>query len=274
MIAGWNGWSPSQNRPAPTGPRQMLGRLSDPRSLRRLLVACTVGLVVLALTKWPVAGLAAAAASIVVPRIVNSSTAGDRIGKLEALEQWTRRLADMLTAGRGLEQAIESSATRNVPAPIAPQVRTLARRLTVTRMPTEQAVRLFAEELDDPVADRIVAALILVARRRGTGASAVLNGLAELVARDVTDRREVEAARAEHRTTVRWVIGILLVLTTAAVCQRSYVQPFDTALGQGVLAVIAACYAGAFTWLHRLGRPDIGRRFLAGPPASADREGT
>ncbi|MCP2337514.1 type II secretion system F family protein [Actinomadura rupiterrae] len=216
------------------------------------------------------AALAAVAASVAVPRILAGRTAVDRIGRLEALEQWTRRLADMLSAGRGLEQAIESSATRNIPAPIASHVQTLARRLTVTRMPAEQALRLFADELDDPVADRIAAALILLTRRRGTGASSVLNGLAELVARDVTDRREVEAARAEHRTTVRWVVGILLVLTAAAVLQRSYVRPFDTGLGQAVLAVIATCYAGAFWWLHRLARPDNGRRFLGTPTAGRE----
>lgn len=269
-VAGWRGWSPSVDRPMPSVARRLFHRLSDRRLTRSLLIACAAALMVLAVTGWPVAALAAVAASVAVPRILAGRTAVDRIGRLEALEQWTRRLADMLSAGRGLEQAIESSATRNIPAPIASHVQTLARRLTVTRMPAEQALRLFADELDDPVADRIAAALILLTRRRGTGASSVLNGLAELVARDVTDRREVEAARAEHRTTVRWVVGILLVLTAAAVLQRSYVRPFDTGLGQAVLAVIATCYAGAFWWLHRLARPDNGRRFLGTPTAGRE----
>ena len=44
---------------------------------------------------------------------------------LEGLEQWTRRLADMLTASRGLEDAIEASA-RSAPAAIAEPVAALA----------------------------------------------------------------------------------------------------------------------------------------------------
>lgn len=253
---------------APTPPPSRWSRSAaamTPGRLKAMLAALACGITALALTRWPVAGIAAGAAVACIPRIVTGRVAAQRIQRLEALEQWTRRLADLLAAGRGLEQAIEHSATRNVPAAIADPVAQLARRLIILRMPTEQALRLFADELDDPIADRIAAALILVARRRGTGASTVLGGLAELVARDVTDRREVEAARAEHRTTVRWVIGILLVLTTAAVFQRSYVAPFGTPTGQAVLGVVVTCYAGALWWLHRLGDPDESHRFLADP---------
>ncbi|GAA3120115.1 hypothetical protein GCM10010466_08670 [Planomonospora alba] len=232
------------------------------RHHRLLLAAVAAGVVVFGLTGWPVAGLVAAVAVLALPRVVTGRAAAERIRKLEALEQWTRRLADLLVAGRALEQALEQSAARSVPAPIAGPVAALARRLTVTRMPTEQALRLFADELDDPVGDRIAAALILVARRRGRGASTVLNRLAELVARDVTDRREVEAARAEHRTTVRWIIGILVVFSAVAVFQQSYVEPFGTPVGQLVLAVVAGLYGVALWWLHRLGSAAPGHRFL------------
>lgn len=202
-ISGWAGHvaDPVTGVRPPSRWRTVRAALVARRHL--LLVAVLSGVVILGLTGWPVAGVASVGAVLAIPRVVSAQASVDRIRKLEALEQWTRRLADMLTAGRGLEQALEHSAARNVPVPIAAAVATLARRLSVSRMPTEQALRLFADELDDPVGDRIAAALILVARRRGRGASTVLGRLAELVAKDVTDRREVEAARAEHRTTVR-----------------------------------------------------------------------
>ncbi len=188
--------------------------------------------------------------------------AKERIRKLEALEQWTRRLTDLLVAGRALEQALELSAARNVPPAIASPVAALARRLRVTRMPTEDALRLFADEIDDPIGDRIAAALILVARRRGRGASTVLQQLAELVAKDVADRQEVEAARAEHRTTVRWIIGILGTFSVLAVLQKAYVAPFGTPLGQVVLGIVALFYGVTLLWLHRLGSAAPGHRFL------------
>lgn len=234
------------------------------RQRRQLSLALGCGFGVFALTGWPVAAIAGAAAVLGIPRVVTNRASIQRIKKLEALEIWTRRLADLLTASRALEQALEHSAVRNVPAAIAGPVTALARRLSATRMPTEQALRLFADEVDDPIGDRIAAALILVARRRGSGAVVVLNRLAELVAKDVADRREVEAARAEHRTSIRWIIGILAALSTVAVLQKSYVAPFGTPLGQVVLAAVAAFYASGLWWLHRLGTAPAGQRFLGG----------
>ncbi len=229
---------------------------------RLILSSVAAAVTVLGLTGWPVAACAAAVAVLALPRVLTGRTAVQQIRKLEALELWTRRLADLLVAGRALEQALEQSAARNVPPAIASPVSSLARRLRVARMPTEEALRLFADELDDPVGDRIAAALILVARRRGKGASAVLHQLAELVARDVSDRREVEAARAEHRTTVRWIIIIVVAFTAIAVIQRSYAAPFGTPIGQAVLAVVVAFYGAALSWLHRLGSAAVGHRFL------------
>ncbi|NRQ32097.1 hypothetical protein HII36_09635 [Nonomuraea sp. NN258] len=155
------------------------------------------------------------------------------------------------------------SAARNLSAPIAPAVANLGRRVSVSRIPTEEALRQFADELNDPVGDRIAAALILVSRRRGNKAGVVLSHLAELVAKDVSDRREVEAARAEHRTTVRWIVIILAFFASLAVWQRAYVAPYSTPIGQVVLAVVAAFYGLAVWWLHRLGNAAPGQRFLS-----------
>lgn len=239
------------------------------RHHRLIGLSVIAAIAVLGLTGWPVAAFTAAIAVMALPRVVTGRAATERIRKLAALELWTRRLADLLVAGRALEQALEYSATRNVPPAIAEPVSSLARRLRVTRMPTEEALRLFADELNDPVGDRIAAALILVARRRGRGASAVLHRLAELVAKDVSDRREVEAARAEHRTTVRWIISIFVTFTGVAVFQESYVAPFSTPVGQIVLAVVAAFYGIALWWLHRLGNAAPGHRFLTDPGRAA-----
>jgi Flp pilus assembly protein TadB len=259
IIAGFTGATDLVIKP-PSRWTQV--RVTLARKRRLSAIAVMVGVVTFWMTGWPVAALAATVAVFVLPWVLTGRAAEERIQTLEALEQWTRRLADLLTAGRALEQALEHSAARNVPPQIAGPVTALSRRLTAIRMPTEQALRLFADELDDPVGDRIAAALILVARRRGRGASAVLNQLAELVARDVMDRREIEAARAEHRTTVRWIIGILIIFTVIAVFQRTYVAPFATPVGQFVLALVTAFYGVALWWLHRLGSTAAGHRFL------------
>lgn len=237
--------------------------LHDRAFQRRLLLALLAGGATWVVTHWPVASVAAALAVLTLPNVVTGKASKERIRRLEALEQWTRRLADLLNAGRALEHALAQSAARNVGAPIADPVATLARRISTARIPTEKALRLFADEINDPVGDRIAAALILVARRRGKGASVVLARLAEMVARDVTDRREVEAARAEHRNTIRLIIMILAIFGTLAVWQRDYVAPYGTPIGQAVLAVVVGLYGLALWWLHRLTNADIGYRFLS-----------
>ncbi len=227
---------------------------------RKILIAVVVGLTMLALTRWPVAALAAALAVLFLPKLMSTREAKKRTEMLEGLEQWTRRLADMLTASRGLEDALAVSA-RTAPASIAPQVTALARRMSA-RVGTAQALRAFADEIDDPAGDRIVAALLIATGQRGGGVQGVLSALAELLARDVAARRDIEASRAEHRTTIRWIIAFIIGFTAFAVFNKSYSAPYGTVLGQVVLGAVAVLYAAGMAWLYHLGKIPVPGRFL------------
>ncbi|MEV0168983.1 type II secretion system F family protein [Nonomuraea fuscirosea] len=212
------------------------------------------------LTGWPVAAAGVAAGAITLPRMLTNRDTVRRIERLEALEAWIRHLADVLGGSAGIEEALRSSAD-HPPAPIATEVRALARRLSY-RTPTEQALRAFADDLADPTGDMIAGALILACRARGQGLREVLQRLARTVAKDVAARREIDAERATHRVTARWVVGALLGYTGFALLNTTYVSPFGTLGGQLVLAIVIGLYAGAFVWLHRLARPPKGHRFL------------
>ena len=251
-------------RPAPPPgiPRQRvaIGR----QARRRLLIALAIGLVTLAITRWPVAMIAAVLAVLYLPRMTSSRATQRRAAMLEGLEQWTRRLSDMLTASRGLEDALEVSA-RQAPAAIEPAVTALGRRLAA-RVAAETALRAFAADIGDPAGDRIAAALIIATGRRGGAVRDVLNSLAVILARDVAARREIEADRAQHRTTVKWLTVFVLGFTVFAMVNRTYSAPFGTAPGQIVMALVVALYAGGLGWLHHLGSLPAPGRFLA--PAS------
>ena len=97
---------------------------------------------------------------------------------------------------------------------------------------TEEAIRAFADDLDDATGDLIAANLILAARRRGPGLATVLEGLAESVADDVRDRRQIEADRAKPRTTARWVtiitVVVLVVLALSGTLRRAVRHPART----------------------------------------------
>jgi Flp pilus assembly protein TadB len=255
------------------GARELIGRPRPPAARRagrpraftrpqrwRMLLAVATGLAALAITRWPVAGLAAAAAVIFLPRLSFVRGQRRRTEMLEGLEQWIRRLSDMLTASRGLEEALEASA-RTAPAGIAEPVTALARRLSA-RTGTEAALRAFADDIADPAADRIAAALIIATGHRGGGVREVLNALAVMLARDVAARRDIEAERAVHRTTVRWIAVFILAFTAFAAANRAYSAPFGTLAGELVLALVAALYAVGLGWLHRLGTMPAPGRFL------------
>jgi Flp pilus assembly protein TadB len=251
-------------RPRPgIPPRPALLRLSA-AGQRRAVIAIVVGLVAFLLSGWPVLGLAAAAGVILLPRLSSARASRRRTAVLEGLEQWARRLSDLLTASRGLEDALEASA-RSAPEAIAGPVTALARGLAA-RTGSDAVLRAFADEIDDPAGDRIVAALIIATGRRGGAVADVLRTLAEQLARDVASRRDIDAERAEHRTTLRWIVGIVIAFTVFCVLNRSFSAPFGTPLGQLVLALIALLYIAGLSWLQRLGNIDAPARFLVSSP--------
>ena len=220
-----------------------------------LAAGLVVGLVAALLTGWLLAVLLVPVAAVGLPVLLSAGGAQDRIGRLEALEEWVRSLSGVLTVGVGLEQALIAT-LRSVPEPIRPEVGRLAARLRA-RWSTEAVLRAFADDLDDATGDLIVANLILGARRRGSGLASVLESLAESVGADVRARRQIEADRAKPRTTARWVTIITVVVLVALGLTGQYVAPYRTGLGQIVLAVLLAAYAGVLVWMRRMaaGRP-------------------
>ena len=247
--------------PVPVPPARWRAPLARWRiSPRSALIALAAGAVVLAVTGWPVAGIAAVPAVIAIPRILSRRSSRARVAKLEALESWTRRLADVLAASRGLEDALTHSAA-SAAAPIAGPVAELAAALRL-RTSTSQALRAFADAIDDPVGDLIASALLLAAERRGPGVHAVLTELAGDVAADVAAQREVEAERATYRTTLVWIVGFLIAYTGYLMLERSYSAPFATPAGQVMLALVVLLYGLALWWLHRLAAPPSKTLFL------------
>jgi Flp pilus assembly protein TadB len=254
--------------PAGRPPRQLL-RWRSRRTLIETIGVIAAAIAAWALTGWPVAGLAVAAAVIALPRLLGGRAAQVRISRLEAMEAWTRQLADVLTTGTGIEDALLATAD-DPPAPIASEVIALRRRLEY-RVTTEDAVRAFADDLAHPVADTIAATLIIASRVRGRGLHDVLTALADTVAKDVAMQRQIDAERATHRTTAIWVVAALALFVGFAVLNRPYVAPFGTAIGQMMLVFVAALYAGAIWWLHRLASPTPAPRFLPAPAGRRQR---
>lgn len=268
LIALVLGLRPSPIVERPSRPRKVRTVTRQTRML--LLGGLAAGIVGFLVTGWVLALVIVPVAFVGLPILLSSSSAAQRIERLEAMEEWTRSLSGVLTVGVGLEQALVAT-LRSTPAAIAPEVTRLVARLRA-RWVTEDALRAFADELDDATGDLVAANLILGSRRRGAGLASVLEGLAESVAADVRARRQVEADRAKPRATARWVtlisVGVLVILAVSG----TYVEPYQSALGQVILVALLAMYVATLVWMKRMA---IGRsmpRFLA--PVPVTREGS
>lgn len=256
-------------RASPILPRPSRSHRLRPLSKRTrmlLLAGLAAGVVALLVTGWALSLLVVPVAFVGLPALLSSESAAARIERLEAMEEWTRSLSGVLTVGVGLEQALVAT-LRSTPSAIAPEVIRLVARLRA-RWATEDALRAFADELDDATGDLVAANLILGARRRGAGLASVLEGLAESVSADVRARRQVEADRAKPRATARWVtlisVGVLVVLAVSG----TYVEPYQSPIGQVILVALLSAYVATLIWMKRMA---IGRalpRFIS-PPSSA-----
>ncbi|MCB2175754.1 MAG: type II secretion system F family protein [Actinomycetales bacterium] len=231
----------------------------------RTLAACGIGLAVWAVSGWPVAGAVVTVTILGLPVLLGTGKAAARsIDRIEAVEEWTRRVADVLVAGTGLEQALVASLA-TCPDPIRPEVTALCARLSARWTP-EQALRAFADDVDDAAADLVAAALVLAARRRGPGLARVLTSVADSVAEEVAVRRKVEAERAKPRATARAVTLITLGMVGVGALNGDYLAPYTTGLGQLVLAAIAAGFVACLAWMRALTLSAPEPRFLAGRP--------
>lgn len=232
----------------------------------RAAAAVAVGLLVLVLTGWPV--MAAGLGLLVAhwDRIAGGG-ADERtaIARLEALSVWTESLRDTIAGAVGLEQAIPSSVDATPPV-LRPPLNLLVDRLRI-REPLPDALLAFADDLDDPSADTVVAALVLNARLRGPGLRDVLTALAVSTREELDMRRRVESSRRSVRRSVRIVLGIVLsVVGALSLFNRQYVQAYDGVTGQLVLLVVALLFLAGLLWLRRLARPEQVERLLGTTP--------
>ncbi|GAA0963064.1 type II secretion system F family protein [Virgisporangium aurantiacum] len=264
-----------RRRPRPdNAPGTAIARLaggSGPVHLAAVLVAAAV---VALVTGWLVGGVLAGLAVWALPSMLMGAerARAARLRRLEAVATWTESLRDTLSAAAGLEQTIMATAA-TIPAAIRPQVVGLAESLRRgVRLP--DALRAFATDLADPVADTVVAALLLASTQGAGKLAEPLGLLAAATREDVAAQRRVERSRAKAATDARMIIGTTLAMAIGLVVfNRGFLAPYDSTTGQIMLAFVGLLFAIGFRWLHRLSRqaePDRVLALDAAPDTSPD----
>ena len=252
-IVGWRGMAVRPNR-RPIS-------VSDDVWWRACVVLAAL-LAGWALTGWPAAGVIAGAVAAVVPMLFGIGRRRKELNdRTEALASWAEMLRDSISSHAGLREAISVTA-RVAPLPIRSEVQELAVR--AERESLGVALRRFGQQVDDPLADLIVAAMVIAAERQAQRLADLLTQIAD-AAREMSGMRlRVETGRARTYTSskvlVMFTFGLAIALLLFA---PEFMAPYDTATGQLVMVGIGGLFCAALWSLVVLGRPAQTPRLFA-----------
>lgn len=225
------------------------GRISK-RTQLLLLIGVGCGILGWVITGWIILLIAVPLAVLSLPVLFSSGQGQEAISRVEALESWTRSLAGLSNGSLGLERTLVASLS-SAPDVLRPQLSSLAARISA-RWPTQAALKAFADDLDEPTADLVVAHLTLAASMRGDGLRNALNDIAAIIGEEVRMRRQIEADRAKPRSNARIITIITIIALFMLPFTGTFTEVYTTPLGQILFAMWLGVYALLLIWIRRL----------------------
>jgi tight adherence protein B len=186
-------------------------------------------------------------------------------GRRERRELWPYVIDDLasgIRAGLSLPEAVAAVAERG-PLPMRPAFAVFANKYRATGS-FSASIDVLAERLADPVADRVVEALLLAREVGGTDVGRLLRGLGQALRDDARARGEIEARQSWTVNGARLAVcapwAVLLLLASRS---RS-IEVYDHPTGLLVLAIGGGLSALAYGLMRRIGKlPDEPRRRTA-----------
>jgi tight adherence protein B len=193
-----------------------------------------------------------------VPRRVAQAEDRDVV---EAVAVWTEQLRDTISASTGLEQAIIATQD-HAPPILRPHVQRLVAGIRYGS--TEDALRLFADDVSHPTCDFVVAALITATQHQARDVSQLLTHLSECAREECKFYLRMWVSRARTRTATRLIAGVVVAFVAGlALLDPDYLSPFLSVEGVGFLCISGACFALALVMLQRLSKITMPARFLS-----------
>jgi hypothetical protein len=225
------------------------------------VIALSAGIAVYGLTHWLAGGLLAVVGAAIAPTVLSGRSDHEReIARVEAIASWAEMLRDTIAGAAGLEQAIAATGPI-APLPIAEPVARLAARLDFEPLPA--ALRRFADEVDHPTADFVVAALVTAAEKEARDLGPLLGHLAECARDEAKMRTRIWIDRAKTRTSVKVIAGCVVAFAAGLLLfSRPYLEPYDDATGQVVLLAIGALFFVSLVGMERMARLAVPERFV------------
>jgi tight adherence protein B len=227
-----------------------------------LLLSVIIGCVIAMLTGWLILIAVLPLLALGLPYLLILPKPGD-VELLEALDRWVRSLAATLATGKSITDAIRIS-RRTAPPLLADEINLLVTRLN-NRWETRDALMRFADAIDSPDADGVIAALILASSRGGNGASVTLQALADSIQAQLKGRRAIEVERSKPYVVVRQVTVISLsTLVLVFLLSPDFFASYRTPLGQTLLSLLLIIYVASLLLMRRKARQPDRPRILVG----------
>jgi tight adherence protein B len=227
-----------------------------------LLLSMIIGCLLAMLTGWLILIAVLPLLALGLPYLLILPKPRD-IQLLEALDRWVRSLAVTLGTGKSITDAIRIS-RRTAPPLLADEINLLVTRLN-NRWETRDALMRFADAIDSPDVDGVVAALILASSRGANGASITLNALADSIQSQLKGRRVIEVERSKPYVVVRQVTVISLsTLVLVFLLSPNFFAPYGTPLGQTLLSALLIIYLASLLLMRRKAHQPDRPRILVG----------
>jgi tight adherence protein B len=239
-------------------PQGSRGRQRDLILLLSMIIGCLLAM----LTGWLILIAVLPLLALGLPYLLILPKPRD-IQLLEALDRWVRSLAVTLGTGKSITDAIRIS-RRTAPPLLADEINLLVTRLN-NRWETRGALMRFADAIDSPDVDGVVAALILASSRGANGASVTLQALADSIQAQLKGRRVIEVERSKPYVVVRQVTVISLsTLVLVFLLSPNFFAPYRTPLGQTLLSALLIIYLASLLLMRRKAHQPDRPRILVG----------
>jgi hypothetical protein len=171
---------------------------------------------------------------------------------VEGIATWSENLRDAMSAASGLEQAIIATAP-HAPVVIKGEVQRLVASLRYESL--EVALRRFADEIEHPTCDFVVAALITASRYQTRDLGQLLSHLSDCARAECHLYLRIWVSRARSRTAVRIITSVVLFFVGGLfVFNRSYLSPFASPPGVFIALLVLMTFSTSLLWLRSIAR--------------------
>jgi len=219
--------------------------------------------VVLAVTRWVVAALAAAALVAVWSSLFQSVGATAERRRVAAIAKWLEDLRDLQRGSNlDLPQALDRAALR-APKDIDNELARFVDRVR-HHTPIDRALLELAADLDHPISDLAIASMLFAyGHASGSTLYDTFEELASTARDELTARDQIDRVRVRFESSMRRMIVILVALIAyLLIASNDTVAEYSTPQGQAWLIVPVGIWGFALWWLRQLSRYRRGTRYL------------